>query len=91
MAQEEPEYLEGPIESPQEYQVHETHIDVARRRITYTLLWGLLGIIGLTLIRLLFWPDPLPEQVLDFIKWAIGVLGALFGTAMGFYFGGKTP
>lgn len=64
-------------------------VEKTRYRIATGLFIALSAIIGLTTVRLLFFSNPLSDQSLDFIKWSVGILGSLFGTAMGFYFGGK--
>lgn len=64
--------------------------DTARFYITKGLLLGLLLFIGIVILRLIIWKLPtLPNETLDFVKWAVSILASLFGTAMGFYFGGR--
>jgi len=41
-------------------------------------------------ITFLFFPSLIRKDLLDFIKWVVAIITPLFGTAVGFYFGGKS-
>lgn len=56
----------------------------ARQLIVRRLLWLLTGVVGGSIVTVLFTSDP---TVLDFLQYLVAALVGLIGTAVGFYFG----
>ena len=66
------------------------HPDETRDKIISRLLIGVLFLIMLPLITYLAFPSAVNDKVLEYAKWGVSVILPLFGTAIGFYFGGKS-
>ncbi len=65
------------------------HPDKTRADLTKWLLALLTTLLILPCIVILLYKVKPIEDLLEFVKWGIGIVSPIFGTAMGFYFGGK--
>lgn len=65
------------------------HPDTTRAQLTKRLLWTLIALLILPCVVVLLFDEKPIDKLLEFVKWSIGIVSPIFGTAMGFYFGGK--